>query len=129
MFGHKLRAAAGEALAREERLLAAAGVGPADFARGGGEAEGTRRAARLPLAVELAPPGDGYRARFELPKGYYATVVMRELMKAEGDLPEDSGVGERSRVLPTPSRAPPRGGRRRAPCSPRRYLSSGREQA
>jgi tRNA pseudouridine13 synthase len=90
MFGHKLRPAAGEALAREERVLAASGVTPADLARGGGEAEGTRRAARLPVAIALEPDGDGYRARFELPRGCYATVVMRELMKAEGDLPEEA---------------------------------------
>jgi tRNA pseudouridine13 synthase len=91
MFGHKLRAAAGEALAREERLLAAEGVRLADFARGGGEAEGTRRAARLRVEVDIVelPGGEGYRARFELPRGSYATVVMRELMKAEAPLPED----------------------------------------
>jgi tRNA pseudouridine13 synthase len=89
MFGHKLREAAGEPLLREQRVLAAAGIGPADLARGGGEAEGTRRAARLPAAVELEPLEDGYRARFELPKGSYATVVMRELMKGEGELPEE----------------------------------------
>ena len=41
-------------------------------------------------ANELRPPeGDGYRARFELPRGSYATVVMRELMKREAELPED----------------------------------------
>lgn len=91
MFGHKLRAAAGEALAREERLLADEGITLADFARGGGEAEGTRRAARLRIEVAVAPleAGDGYRAELELPKGSYATVVMRELMKSESALPED----------------------------------------
>ena len=90
MFGHKLRPSAGEARAREERVLAAAGVGPADLARGGGETEGTRRAARLPIAIAVEPLEDGYRARFELPGGCYATVVMRELMKKEADLNEDS---------------------------------------
>jgi tRNA pseudouridine13 synthase len=88
MFGHKLRPATGPALAREEAVLAAEGVALADFARGGGEAEGTRRAGRLPIAVSLAAVEDGYRASFELPRGGYATVVMRELMKAEGELPE-----------------------------------------
>jgi tRNA pseudouridine13 synthase len=88
MFGHKLRAATGEALAREERILAEAGITLADFARGGGEAEGTRRAARLRVEVALEPLEDGYRASFELPKGSYATVVMRELMKSEAPLPE-----------------------------------------
>jgi tRNA pseudouridine13 synthase len=89
MFGHKLKAAAGEAAARESRLLAAEGLTLADFERGGGEAEGTRRAARLCVEVALAPLAEGYRATFQLPKGAYATVVMRELMKAEADLPDD----------------------------------------
>jgi tRNA pseudouridine13 synthase len=89
MFGHKLRAASHDALAREERILAAEGMSLAAFARGGGEAEGTRRAARLLVRVEIEPEGDGYRARFELPKGSYATVVLRELMKDEAALPEE----------------------------------------
>jgi tRNA pseudouridine13 synthase len=83
MFGHKLRPAGHDALAREERLLAAEGIALPDFARGGGEAEGTRRAARLRAGVAVEPlaDGGGYRAEFELPKGSYATVVMRELVK------------------------------------------------
>ncbi len=85
MFGHRLRLAAGEARAREERLLEAEGVTLADFARGGGEAEGTRRAARLPVHIDLEPVAGGYRASFELPRGSYATVVMRELIEGEGE--------------------------------------------
>ena len=90
MFGHKMKPASGEAAAREARILAASGIDAADLARGGGEAEGTRRAARLPVQVALEADDDGYRARFELPRGNYATVVMRELMKVEGALPEDA---------------------------------------
>jgi tRNA pseudouridine13 synthase len=90
MFGHRMRpTSAGEPRAREERLLRAEGMTVADFARGGDEAEGTYRAARLPIRLELEPAGDGYRAAFELPRGSYATVVMRELMKSEAELPED----------------------------------------
>lgn len=89
MFGHKLRPAGAEALAREERLLAGEGISLADFARGGGEAEGTRRAARLRVEVAIEPEADGYRARFELPKGSYATVVLGELVKGEAAVPED----------------------------------------
>jgi tRNA pseudouridine13 synthase len=89
MFGHKRRPASGDALAREERILGAEGIALADLARGGGEAEGTRRAARLPARIAVDPEGDGYRARFELPKGSYATVVLRELMKGEAEVPEE----------------------------------------
>jgi tRNA pseudouridine13 synthase len=92
MFGHKMRAAEGDAAVREERLLSAEGVGPADLARGGGETEGTRRAARIPVAIALEPAPGGYRAGFELPRGSYATVVMGELTKAGAlDLPDTDG--------------------------------------
>jgi tRNA pseudouridine13 synthase len=89
IFGHKLRPATHEALAREERILRAEGMTLEAFARGGGEAEGTRRAARLRAEVALEPLPDGYRAAFELPKGSYATVVLRELVKGEAALPEE----------------------------------------
>jgi len=88
MFGHKMRAAEGEALAREERLLAAEGVSAADLARGRGETEGTRRAGRLPLDVAITAHEDGYRAAFELPRGSYATVVLNELTKSDLQLDE-----------------------------------------
>jgi tRNA pseudouridine13 synthase len=92
MFGHQLRPrSSGVPAEREARLLAAAGLALADFARGGDEATGTWRAARLPVEVALSPLPDGYLARFALPRGSYATVVMRELMKADADLPEDEG--------------------------------------
>ena len=91
MFGHKLRAAEGEARGREERLLAAEGVTAADLARGRGETEGTRRVARLPVDVLLDPEPDGFLARFELPRGSYATVVLGELTKAEVGL-DDAGA-------------------------------------
>jgi tRNA pseudouridine13 synthase len=89
MFGHKLRAATADALAREERLLAAEGITLAAFAKGGGEAEGTRRAARLRVDVAVEDVPEGYRARFELPKGSYATVVLGELVKGEAAVPEE----------------------------------------
>jgi tRNA pseudouridine13 synthase len=89
MFGHKLKPAAGVAAEREARVLAGAGLDLADFARGGGEAEGTRRAARLRVEPVLTPAEDGYLACFELPPGSYATVVLRELMKDEAVLPEE----------------------------------------
>lgn len=93
MFGHKMKPASGEAREREERLLAAEGVAEADLARGGDETEGTRRAARIPVAIELEAIEGGYRAAFELPKGSYATVVMGELTKAEKIEVGDEGEG------------------------------------
>jgi tRNA pseudouridine13 synthase len=88
MFGHKLRPATAGAGEREARLLAAEGITLSAFARGGGEAEGTRRAARVRVNASIEPAGDGYRASFELPKGSYATVVMGELMKGGAELDE-----------------------------------------
>jgi tRNA pseudouridine13 synthase len=90
MFGHSLKPLAGEPGLREARVLAAGGVGPADLLRGGGEAEGTRRAARIPVAPVIEDVEEGYRATFELPRGSYATVLMGELVKSGGDL-EESG--------------------------------------
>ena len=90
MFGHQLKpVATGVPAEREARLLFGEGLTLADFARGGDEATGTRRAARLPIEVALTPLPDGYLARFALPRGSYATVVMRELMKADAELPDD----------------------------------------
>jgi tRNA pseudouridine13 synthase len=89
MFGHKLRAASADALAREESLLAAEGITLAAFAKGGGEAEGTRRAARLRVSVAVEDEPGGYRVRFELPKGSYATVVLGELVKGDAAVPEE----------------------------------------
>jgi len=90
MFGHRMRpASGGEPREREERLLREEGMTLADFTRGGDEAEGTWRAARLPVSIALEPADDGYRAAFDLPRGSYATVVMRELTKSEAALPEE----------------------------------------
>jgi tRNA pseudouridine13 synthase len=88
MFGHALPPLAGEAGEREARILAQDGVSAADLARGGGETEGTRRAARIPVAVDLEEVDGGYRASFDLPRGSYATVVMGELVKSGADLDE-----------------------------------------
>ena len=88
MFGHSLPSLAGEAGEREARILAQDGLTAADLVRGGGETEGTRRAARIPVAVELEDVDGGYRASFDLPRGSYATVVMGELTKSGTELDE-----------------------------------------
>jgi tRNA pseudouridine13 synthase len=70
----------------ERAVLDEAGLEPGDFANPHGFAsEGTRRAIRLrsDLAVESAEPEDALRFTFDLPSGSYATVVLREFLKAD----------------------------------------------
>lgn len=83
LFGPKMPAAEGEVAALEQRLLAEEGVSLETFTRGRGETEGGRRAYRLPLAAAIEPDGADLWLSFELPKGSYATVVLRELLKEE----------------------------------------------
>jgi tRNA pseudouridine13 synthase len=89
--GHSLFEARGEALAREEAVIAEAGVDPRSFSVGGGEMEGARRPYRVPvedLSVEQAG-ADALLLCFALPKGSYAVAVLRELTKAGGPDEED----------------------------------------
>jgi tRNA pseudouridine13 synthase len=88
LFGHKLLPARGEAEVRESAILTEEGLTVAALARAGALADGTRRAARIPVSIGIDPLEDGYRARFTLPKGSYATVVMGELMKVPVTLAE-----------------------------------------
>lgn len=83
MFGAKMRWPVGEAAAREQALLTASGITMDTFNAARRHGEGARRVARVRPAdatVDLEE-GDLWLA-FTLPKGAYATVVLRELMKA-----------------------------------------------
>jgi tRNA pseudouridine13 synthase len=81
LFGPKMMPARGEVARAEEELLAAEGIPLSAFRRGGGESEGSRRAYRLPLPdVALSACEGGAWLEFELPKGSYATALLRELM-------------------------------------------------
>lgn len=89
--GHAVRAAAGEVAAAEARVIAEAGLDPASFAVGGGEMEGTRRPYRVPVAdpaLDEPEPG-ALRLAFALPPGSFALAVLREVMKAGAELPEE----------------------------------------
>ena len=78
LFGKKARISDGDAGALEEQVLSEFGFEYAQFRR----IPGARRISRIRLDdAMLTPADDGYVAEFMLPKGAYATAVMRELMK------------------------------------------------
>lgn len=92
MPGPKERPAAlADALERENRVLAEAGVRREDFAKGGAEAEGTRRPYRVPVSgigLDVVAP-DALAIRFELPSGSYATRILEEVAKTVITLPSE----------------------------------------
>jgi tRNA pseudouridine13 synthase len=84
LFGRKTFPARHDAAAREEAVLAHAGIKRGSFARFGKLLQGTRRHNLIyldDLAAVLEP--DGVRLTFTLPSGSYATVLLRELMKTQ----------------------------------------------
>jgi tRNA pseudouridine13 synthase len=84
LFGRKYHEAAADARALEDEVLAARGLAREHFHG----LPGSRRPIRWPLAdwaVEAAP--DGLWLSFFLPRGAYATAVLRELTRA--DFPEE----------------------------------------
>jgi tRNA pseudouridine13 synthase len=85
MLGAELRWAAHDALALEQDLLARSGVDLARLRELRKLASGARRPLRIrPEDVKLEPVGsDALSLEMTLPKGAYATVILRELMKAE----------------------------------------------
>lgn len=91
LFGAKMWAAQGEAGELEASILRDAGVGVDDFQRV--KVEGTRRLGRLLVApVTLAVSPGKVTFAFFLPKGAFATTVLREFMKVElADAPELDG--------------------------------------
>jgi tRNA pseudouridine13 synthase len=89
--GHSLYAAKGEALAREQAVLADAQVEEPWFKAGGDEMQGARRPYRIPVEearVEALPEG-ALLLTFALPKGSYALSVLREVMKVGEPIEED----------------------------------------
>lgn len=94
LYGKKVRVSEGEAGELETEVLAHFGLRWLDFrAR-----HGSRRPTRIFLeGVEITPEVDGFSLAFSLPKGAFATGVLREVMKVEVDEPltsEDEGDEE-----------------------------------
>jgi tRNA pseudouridine13 synthase len=89
MYGPKMWAATGEAAALEAEILAQSQVKMEHFDAAG--VEGTRRMGRLLLpdcTVEANEQLQGVTISFSLPKGAFATTILREVMKVdEAQLP------------------------------------------
>ena len=88
LFGRKVTPSArGASQALESEVLAAFDLTWADFK----DRLGSRRITRIKLeAVELEAADDGFWLAFALPKGSFATVVLREVMKVNVDQAEAS---------------------------------------
>jgi len=86
LFGSRTLLAEGEPGEIEREIFAETGLTMEDFDVGGGiRIRGVRRALRIPLR-EVSLEARGPRAleiRFALPRGCYATSVLREVMKAQ----------------------------------------------
>lgn len=83
MFGCKMTMPGGTALALEQRILSHESINPDDFDLGNGlRMEGERRPLRVPLGDPLFRVEQGSLVlEFSLPKGSYATSVVREITK------------------------------------------------
>ncbi|MBK9033742.1 MAG: tRNA pseudouridine(13) synthase TruD [Myxococcales bacterium] len=107
MFGAAMRSPpdGSPAHVREARLLDAIGLGPADFARLGGLASGTRRVGFLALAgtaVEVVAP-DAIRVTFSLPAGAYATAILREVQKCPDGFGADAAPADADALDDSPA--------------------------
>jgi tRNA pseudouridine13 synthase len=87
MFGAEMRWPEGEELAVEQALWAQTGVSDDALSRLRKLLPGTRRVARIrPDGLRIERYAGGIELEFSLPKGAYATVILRELLK--DDAPE-----------------------------------------
>ncbi|SDL25945.1 tRNA pseudouridine13 synthase [Geoalkalibacter ferrihydriticus] len=95
LFGTKVRLATAQAGLLEESLLAEAGLNLESFRLPAGlTMEGERRPLRVPLHQPAAHPLDAdLEVTFSLPRGSYATSVIREIIKDGGCVAEEPGPG------------------------------------
>ena len=88
IYGSKMKAASGEPGELEQSILSAHEVQPAMLGKAG--LKGSRRPGRILLPDLTITPSDlGLVFEFALPKGSYATVVMREFIKDDTLLSEE----------------------------------------
>jgi tRNA pseudouridine13 synthase len=86
LYGKKVMPAQHESRLLEDEVLALFGLTWQDFK----DRKGSRRITRIRLEdVTLEPANDGFWMAFDLPKGSFATVVLREVMKVNVDTVDD----------------------------------------
>lgn len=87
IYGYKLWPAKAEAEALESSILTAEGLTLTDFQRA--KLKGSRRPVRfVPENLAWSSQGESLLVEFFAPKGSYATMLLRELMKSDGGLDE-----------------------------------------
>jgi tRNA pseudouridine13 synthase len=79
MFGKKMTQAKDEAFDFENSILEENEVTPEELKKA--KLTGTRRAGIILPSIEAVKEEDGIRVKFQLPKGSFATIVLREIMK------------------------------------------------
>ena len=79
IYGYKMKTAKHKAHELEKSVIIDAGITNEQFREL--RAKGTRRPGRLVPGITVSASDDGLRLRFELPKGGFATTVLREFMK------------------------------------------------
>lgn len=98
MWGARMARAGGRTDSAEVAALANLGLTPEDLAAFGARAPGKLEGKRRPLRVPLIDPeveggldehGPYVRCAFELPRGSFATVVLREIMKPAREVGQD----------------------------------------
>ncbi|MBX3439206.1 MAG: tRNA pseudouridine(13) synthase TruD [Planctomycetaceae bacterium] len=95
MYGVKMRHPTGDAADREARALASFGLSPAHFARWRKLLPGTRRPlVAIAEDLQVEPHESGLQCRFQLSRGDYATVLLREIMKNDPstEVPDEAPI-------------------------------------
>ncbi|HZW27621.1 MAG TPA: tRNA pseudouridine(13) synthase TruD [Trueperaceae bacterium] len=91
LYGRKVKPSPGRAGEVEAAAMERLGLRWADFT----SRRGDRRLTRIVVAEpSVTADGDALTLRFTLPKGSYATSVLREVMKVDVDEPSTSGPAE-----------------------------------
>ena len=81
MFGYKMSKPKDESLALEEEILAEMGLDVQEFRVQ--RVKGTRRIGRVLPEITFSDHNEGVQLDFSLPKGGFATILLREFMKNE----------------------------------------------